>query len=76
MDNYYKTSLDSTENIDQPLLIVLDEDDVNSIEENDRCNVETNELKNEEQKTDSPNQHSSIGKVIINQNFTYFFFIF
>jgi hypothetical protein len=49
----------STDNIDQPLLIVLDEDDVNGEDENEQCNLITNEINskndlsnNEEQKTD------------------------
>jgi hypothetical protein len=62
VDNYFKSSLNSTDNIDQPLLIVLDEDDVNSSEENDQCNILTHKLKNEEQKIDIPNQDLSTVK--------------
>ncbi len=76
VDNYFKSSLNSTDNIDQPLLIVLDEDDVNSSEENDQCNILTHKLKNEEQKIDIPNQDLSTGRrlfLIINENKKVFF---
>lgn len=61
VDNYFKSSLNSNDNIDQPLLIVLDEDDINTGEENDQCNVRTNEI-NSEQKTDISKKDSSTSK--------------
>lgn len=52
VDNYLKSSGISTDNIDQPLLIVLDEDDTNCDDENEQYHKVNS--KNEEQiKTNS-----------------------
>ena len=65
VDNHLKTSPISTDKIDQPLLIVLDEDDINGDDENEQSNLIINETiskddlsNNEEQNI---NNNSSTG---------------
>jgi hypothetical protein len=64
VDNHLKTSVISTDNIDQPLLIVLDEDDVNFEDKNDiinDINSKDDLSNNGEQTTNISNKNSSTG---------------
>ncbi|CAF3592936.1 unnamed protein product [Adineta steineri] len=76
VDNtHLKTSPTSIPNIDQPLLIVLDEDDINTDDENEHINLKTSEIKlqsdsptNEGQKTNSSNKITPTAKQSINKS--------
>jgi len=52
----------STDNIDQPLLIVLDEDDVNGEEENEQFNLITNEINSKDDLSNNKEQKANISR--------------
>ncbi len=62
VDNHLKKSLISTDNIDQPLLIVLDEDDVNGEEENEQFKLITNEINSKDDLSNNKEQTANISR--------------
>lgn len=78
VDKHLTTSSISTNNIDQPLLIVLDDDDINEDDENEQFNLTTTKINptenlsnNEETNTNPSNQNwpSGINLFLKYENF-------